>query len=312
MTQHRTSPKSASAEAVFGSAARGDADAMSDRDILIVDDDLAVLRNRTRVLEADGWSVAPYTYMKLEALVRKGALFIQHLKLESNILVDQGGRLARVLTTFRPRVDYGAEILENTLLASLAGVVPEGPRGTLFAADVLYVTVRNFGVLSLAERGIHAYAFDAVLGALEDERLIAPGGARALAALRFLKCLYRAGETERGISVRKSVDNALALLPHRFFPTDLLTVQPHEILTAPLPPEPVTPYLMLRDLERRLVALQALGQADEVDINLTRLARWIANPRAYASVSHRLAPMMRDSILRRIQSSNLFRFASGG
>lgn len=33
--------ETASAEAVFGSVARGDSDPMSDRDVLIVDDDIA-------------------------------------------------------------------------------------------------------------------------------------------------------------------------------------------------------------------------------------------------------------------------------
>jgi hypothetical protein len=304
-------PYPASAEAVFGSASRGDVDTMSDRDILIVDDDLAVLRARTRDLEADGWSVAPYTYAKLAALAGKGALFIQHLKLESTILVDQEGRLACLLAAFRPRADYSSEISENSRLAFLAETVPEGPRGILLAADILYVTVRNFGVLSLAERGVHVYGFSAVVGALEAERLILPGGTRALAALRFMKCLYRAGESQRLSSAHESVRKALAVLPRRFFPADVLIVQCQKILAAPLPIHPVSPYFVLRELERRLVALQTLGHADALDVDLARLSRWITNPRAYASLSHRLAPTMRASMLRGLRCRNLLRLAAG-
>lgn len=292
--------QAASAEAVFGSTARGDTDAMSDRDILIVDDSLEVLRTRARVLEADGWSVASYTYAKLNALARRGALFIQHLKLESSILVDQDGRLGEVLAAFRPRADYSAEIRDNAKLASLIAAVPEGGRGTLLAADIMYVSVRNFGVLSLAERGIHAYAFDVVASALEAEQLIGPGGARSIAALRFLKCLYRAGEVERGQSAYKAVKDALAVLPPRHFPAKFGTVPCQEIIAAPSLVEPASPYLVLRDLERRLLALKEMGNADGADADLARLSHWIANPRAYAGVANGLAPKLRASMMKHV------------
>jgi predicted nucleotidyltransferase len=47
-------PSSAASEAVFGSAARGDADHLSDRDYLILDDDKDVLSQRAKELEAEG------------------------------------------------------------------------------------------------------------------------------------------------------------------------------------------------------------------------------------------------------------------
>jgi hypothetical protein len=286
----------ATAEAVFGSAARGDADGISDRDILIVDDDPAVLQARSRVLEAEGWSVASHTFRKLNALSHMGALFVQHLKLECRVLVDRDGRLTDLLASFRPRTDYAAELQENARLASLAATVPEGPRGTLLAADILYVTVRNFGVLSLAERGIHAYAYTAIGTGLETERLIAPGGARAIASLRFLKCLYRAGESGSGGSTRRAVEDALVVLPRRFFPADFHSVPARDVLAMPAPCEPAAPYHVLRDLELRLLALQAIGGGDAVDGDIARLSKWIANPRAYASIAGRVAPAIRASM----------------
>ena len=81
----------AKAEAVFGSASRGDNDALSDRDILIVDTDIHLLNRRQAALEASGWSVASYTFAKLNALVRKGALF------------GSGAPASRVRTTFGMR-----------------------------------------------------------------------------------------------------------------------------------------------------------------------------------------------------------------
>lgn len=295
----------ASSEAVFGSAARGDVDSMSDRDILIVDDDVAVLRERGRQLSEAGWSVASYTFAKLEALSNRGALFIQHIKLESSILVDRDSRLAQKLAAFSPRSSYSDEIRDNGLLASLAGDTPIGPRGTLLAADILYVTVRNFGVLSLAERGIHVFAYNAVIEALESHGFIARGGARALAALRFLKCLYRAGEVGDAYHARVTVEQALSMLPNKHFPTKLRVVPADMILMASGPPGTASAYLQLRDLERRLVALQGLERSAALDEKLRTLSRWIENPRAYASLSSRLAPSMRKLMLRHMRHEQL-------
>lgn len=52
----------------------------------------------------------------------------------------------------------------------------------MWAADVLYVTVRDFGVLSLAERGPYVFAYDAILDALREEGFLDWG---AVANLRL-------------------------------------------------------------------------------------------------------------------------------
>ena len=298
MTRVVSSRRTAASEAVFGSAARGDNDALSDRDVLIVDDDVAVLSSRIQALEAEGASVASYTFAQLAALSARGALFIQHLKLEANISRDRNGRLGKLLAGFVPKDDYSAEIEENTHLSKLAGLVPVGARGMLLAADILYVTVRNHGVLSLASRGIHVYAFDNVVALLERERMIAPGGARALKALRFLKCLYRNGEGGRAHAAKEAIDIALAVLPSEYFPPEICGVDPRDIIGAPVPQPGASSYLVLRDLERRLVALQMLGREHLLKGDGLKLAAWIANPRAYAMTSCRNAPRLQSAIAR--------------
>src|SRR3546814_13830438 len=96
------------------------------------------------------------------ALAALGSLFVQHLKLEAQVTRDVSGRLTKLLADFSPRADYSAEIADNAALSALAGTVPIGARGVLLAADILSVSVCNHGVLSLAERGVTVYAFDAV------------------------------------------------------------------------------------------------------------------------------------------------------
>lgn len=285
----------ASSEALFGSASRGDADALSDRDILIVDDDTAILRKRAAVLTCEGWSVASYTFAKLDAIAAKGALFVQHLKLESEILEDHQGRLAKILGSYRPKSDYRQELAENSRLAAIAASVPSGGGGALLAADILYVAVRNFGVLRLAERGIHKYSFSSILSSLESEKLIGEQGKESLASLRFLKCIYRSGERTHGAHTVDVLNQALLKLPKGHFPASVRPKHPIAIIHDEMPVG-TSAYLLLRDLERRFLALQAIESDCGAREELRQLKKWIENPRAYASFAATVAPQLRLSI----------------
>lgn len=290
----------ATAEAWFGSVVRGDMDQMSDRDILIVDDNPAILLERTRELEAEGWSVASYTFAKLGALASKGALFVQHLKLESEIINDVGGRLAAILRSFEPRKSYVQELNENARLANLAGSIPIAPRGELLATDILYVAVRNFGVMQLAQRGIHLYSYGSILQALENQGILASNGVRALSVLRSFKCLYRARKEHPTDRTLSSINIALEYLPKDYFPAKVELRTPFIILAGLPPEDPAPTYLVLRDLEKRMVAMSAILEDSFAEGELARLSSWIANPRAYASLAGKAAPEIRAAISDRV------------
>ena len=293
----------AASEAIFGSSARGDADKLSDRDILIVDENIALLRIRAAVLKADGWSVASYTFKKLEALAARGALFVQHLKLESRILVDRSNRLASVLSAYQPKTCYAVELDANSRLAGLLSIVGEGSLSEMWAADVLYVTVRNYGVLKLAGEGIHVYSFDGILAGLVDSDLISKTSAKHLRQLRFMKCLYRSGETALPGKVLNSVQLALSGLPVGHFPRKILQVSSTKVLLSMPPKRCDAAYLILRDLEKRLIAAQFLNCGPVSESELHDLQRWVADPRIYANLSASLAPALRKQ-LRRYSNRN--------
>lgn len=297
--------QSAASEAIFGSSARGDSDALSDRDILIVDDDVEVLRTRGTQLSALGWSVASYTFRKLETMSVKGALFVQHLALEAEVERDRDDRLQGILASFSPKTEYGPELAANAQLAELASFYPAGCRGELWAADVLYVAVRNFGVLWLAERGIYRFAYDAILRELARSGAIADAAIADLVGLRFIKCLHRGGEKLRPGRVAGGVDRAIAALPPNAFPTAARPLQPADLLSCEAPEVSAAGYLVLRDLERRLIATEdALGGAP-IDGKLEDLRRWIRNPRAYALTGASLAPGLRERMDRLVAGSEL-------
>lgn len=287
---------SAASEAAFGSCARGDTDNLSDRDFLIVDDDIHVLRERSAALKADGMSVAAYTFRKLDYLAAKRALFVQHLRLESAIIADRDGRLARLLSSFRPKKFYGAEIKENTELAKLIATAPPGAVSELWAADVLYVTVRNFGVLWLAGRERYVFAYDKILDALREEGVLDVNGVTNLRQLRFLKSLYRSDESSNIGVVKQKVLAALSGLPREHFPRISLTVPAHDILAASAPADGLPAYLSLRDLEKRMLAARSIAGDSFDDAELEALSQWVRDPRVYANLSATQAPALRAKL----------------
>lgn len=297
----------AASEAVFGSCARGDIDRLSDRDFLIVDDDPKILRARTRTLKAEGVSVAAYTFRKLESLAGRGALFVQHLRLEASVIADRDGRLTALLGAFRPKECYDSEIRDNGRLAGLIGTVPPGAKAELWAADVLFVTVRNFGVLWLAGRQRYLFAYDRILEALHEEGVLDTAGVSNLRRLRFLKSLYRGDSAATPGTVHRKVRSALTGLSHGHFPPRSLTISASEALAAPAPADGSPAYLQVRDLEKRMLAAHSLIGDSFDDPALAALSDWIRDPRAYANLSAARAPALRAKLLALDERTSLAR-----
>ena len=286
----------AASEAAFGSCARGEADCLSDRDFLIVDDDVRVLRARTMTLKAQGFSVASYTFRKLDWLASCGALFVQHLRLEAAITTDRDDRLAGILASFRPKEVYDDELKANARLAALVSTVPVGAVPELWAADMLYVTVRNFGVLWLASREEYVFAYDGILDSLQAAGILRSNSVLHLRQLRFLKSLYRGDHAASGGVVRAKVRSALAGLPREYFPAASRVVPANEILLASPPEAGSAAYLVLRDLEKRMLAARSISGERLGDAALDALDGWIRDPRVYATLSAARAPQLRAKL----------------
>jgi hypothetical protein len=287
----------AAAEAVFGSTSRGDSDAQSDRDILIVDSDVHLLARRQAALERAGWSVASYTFRKLNAVASKGALFLQHLKAESKILRDVGGRLRSTLDAFQPKLTYHDDLVENAHLADLISIRPNSRAGALWAADVLYVATRNFGILHLAQKGRYIFSYSQVLEALAEDGCISGDALPDLLRLRLAKSFYRSGQRIPMRTAESIVQRAIDALPESSFPRQSVAVSPYDILSRAMVLSPKSPaYYRLRNLERSYLSLLALHPTRGIQKELAALARWIQNPRAYtfiaATLEHDLIAQM--------------------
>lgn len=174
---------------IFGSVARRSTDHMSDRDVLIVGSDSDERRQVELDWRASGWSVSCFSRDHLERMSEFGSVFIQHLKQEGTIVCDDGF-LSELLLNFRLHGDYQSQLVHA--LAPLrwtreaAGIWPR-----LCAADILFVSLRNIGVLESAMRGHCVFDFDSIVCLIAEIAALDKDQQQALTNLRQCKFSYR-------------------------------------------------------------------------------------------------------------------------
>ncbi len=180
--------------AIFGSAARGDVDSFSDRDLLIVSDDKDILAAFKSRYSARGWSCTAYSWERLQRAADRGSLFVQHLKQEAQILLDSENRLAQLFANFATNASYKREADgAASLLGELTETLPHCEVGPMWALDVLSVGFRSLAVAKLADEGIYSFANAEILNGLIRLGSLHQTDAPRLWPLRQYKSLYRKG-----------------------------------------------------------------------------------------------------------------------
>jgi len=279
----------AQAEAIFGSIARKDSDSISDRDILIVDQDSKKLRQRKIILEAQGWSVASYSWKRLKKLVINRLLFVQHLKSESIVLRDYESRLYSLLDIFSPKVDYKKEIHNCSGLIGLTEKIPRNSGGRGWALDILAVGFRNLAILTLANEGTYEFSFPKLVGMIAARHGLTSDDIFYLNSLRQLKSNYR----NKNHFSRFSIEIICKTheIMRRVFKVDF---QVKEIsidkFSDCLNRNYDDPYLFARSIEGKLWCLKpkAVGFVEEFNFLVGNLKKKIVDPRSY---SWKLAPI---------------------
>ena len=180
--------------ALFGSAARGDYDFFSDRDLLIVSDDAKTLRELKSKYDSAGWSCTCYSWSRLQNAAEKGSLFVQHLKQEARLLSDASERLAHLLEGFSAKVSYEQESDEvASLIRGLMLQLPACNAGPMWTLDVLSVGFRSLAVTGLANNGIYAFSNTGLVDGLCHIGKVSIEEGYEFKALRRYKSLYRRG-----------------------------------------------------------------------------------------------------------------------
>ena len=180
--------------AIFGSTARGDDDAFSDRDLLIVSDDETSLREMKYKYDALGWSCTAYSWTRLQHAADYGSLFVQHLKQESRILFDPSDRLIQLLDTYSVNASYKhVWTAAASMVGELTGHLPRCDVGPMWALDVLSVGFRSLAVAKLADHGIHTFSNTGIIEGLTQTGMLKSKDEQQLSSLRSFKSLYRRG-----------------------------------------------------------------------------------------------------------------------
>ena len=178
--------------AIFGSTARGDDDAFSDRDLLIVSNDEVSLREMKNKYNSLGWSCTAYSWSRLQHAADHGSLFVQHLKQESKILSDPSDRLTQLFDQYSVSANYktvwaGAA----SLVGELSRHLPHCDARPMWTLDVLSVGFRSLAVANLADHGIYAFSNTGIINGLTRTGMVGAEDKQQLSALRRFKSLYR-------------------------------------------------------------------------------------------------------------------------
>ncbi len=179
--------------AKFGSTVRQDNDLLSDSDLLVVIEndknfDFSIV---SEYLEGNGHNISYYNYDKLVYLSKKGSLFLQHLKQESEIIYDKKGRFACLLKKFNPKNDYEDEMYLAKKQFQLIKSLPETNLSNLWYCDYLYVLLRNYLVFYSANSKNYIFSFKTLLRRIMSDYDLSDNTYNILLRLRNYKFEYR-------------------------------------------------------------------------------------------------------------------------
>lgn len=137
---------------MYGSAARGDSDNLSDLDILIVG--RMDLSTEDTVREATGFvqkpAISSYSWGEIEEMAVYGSLFLQHLRMEGRPLLEGAtcdGRLGRVLEAMGPYTRASKDLSAfRSVVSDVEGSLAIGDL-VWFELSVLATVIRHASIL---------------------------------------------------------------------------------------------------------------------------------------------------------------------
>ena len=263
----------------FGATARGTADDLSDKDVLVVASEPERVAELKAYWTEQGWSVAAYLPSRFDKMCEQGSLFVQHLKLEGKLVFDKGRWLESRLRQSQPKRSYKSDASASVALALPMERFQEDDliSHRLIVADLAYVALRNFGVCHLSDLGSLSFDYREIVGRVAKDLSLTSGERNLLLTLRRGKVCYRMGR------VCESMDASVGRL--RRLLSKVFKDRPLGEISADTPVrQTLGGYTMLRDFEARTLA--NLGQAPSKEqLSCSRLGEvwsWVCDPRAYS------------------------------
>lgn len=145
---------------LFGSSARGDEDAYSDRDVCAIVADLpdrqihSLKRRVADLYLTDPQSVSAYRQSTISQMAEVGSLFLWHLKREGRILYDRSGTARRTLSNLAEYRRYSEDLLRfQEVFDDTMREFDARPHLDLFDLHSLFLVVRNVCMLLTVRAG---------------------------------------------------------------------------------------------------------------------------------------------------------------
>lgn len=263
----------------FGATARGTADGLSDRDVLIVASDPCRAVELKAHWAAEGCSVGVYSPSRFNRICDQGSLFVQHLKFEGKLLGDSGRWLEHRLRHSQPKTSYKSDAVASVALALPMERLREDETVSqrLIAADLAFVAFRNFGICHLANTGHLSFDFGEIVNRVAETLSLTGAEKELLLKLRLGKVSYRSGGACDSLDAR--IGELRRLLSKVFGARSLGQI------SADTPVRKLTGgYAMLRDFEAKLLANfdHTPSEKEMRDAGLGQVWNWIRDPRAYS------------------------------
>lgn len=147
---------------MYGSHARGDADAVSDLDVLVISEDSLDEGEVVSFAELDSprLSISQYTWAEIRGMASYGSLFLQHIRLEGRCLKEGGsvrGQLAGMLESMSPYARVAEDVAGFRLALLDVRDSLERNGSSAFEASVLATLLRHASILGCYISGLASF-----------------------------------------------------------------------------------------------------------------------------------------------------------
>ena len=174
----------------FGSVCRNNNDSYSDNDLLIICEQ-KYKKYYYDKFNCRGYSVSIFSERQLYNMKKKGSLFLQHLKMESKILIDVNGYFKGFLDGCDLIVPSDDEISNCQKTIESLYRWRNDVKSIAWKADFLYTSSRDFLIKFLARNGVFAFGLESIIDKYSEHYFIDSGLFNSLRSLRKIKSAYR-------------------------------------------------------------------------------------------------------------------------
>lgn len=175
----------------FGSTSRAEADKISDRDVLLIENDLNMRKFIAEKFIRAGFDIRSYSRKRFLNLSYRNPLFVRHLLREGKFYG---------LNSKYYRASISGEVSDAFLkkssdwsvnLCEVAFNTPDSMVGRFWMMDVFYVAVRNFGIVQTHQEGYGSFSYRDCMNFLKHRYGLTYEERDALLYLRIAKNRYR-------------------------------------------------------------------------------------------------------------------------